>query len=865
MKTPATQTPRLQIPRVFKPSIRRTSFTQKPNSIPSVTVDKDPEAAFKRFSAFLRKGKNEEDSSSSESESDDDDIAKRSTNAQETTIRGSDHPNFDDEGQISAQPIVSVRGPAFTETDLHDSEEETMSAKLRLPILSSPNPAASTSINAEAQQANIGIKRQTSSLDPPIGGLPSGDGSDMVDGPNTRVPHDPWHVSEAESRETQQIMDEISESLLLDTRPLPAGKFETGLDAVEVTGADGLTTWDSRDIRLNDSPATTRRLRSSSRVEAKTSADTGPLVCNTTQPAPGIGTGMVMGNEHGPPSRSATSMSSNIVVATPNIANAASTSSSSLSELTRTPSAPSDVVPQGLEITGFHKEADDAQQIPTSDTVLPGPSPAKKRKMTGRTSKHFTPAKQPKRKRIATAVVIERPSSTNIADAVDYRLRKDHTPETEDSFKAMFRPQEAGKPLGTPVRWSRRVLEIPETPDYREDVVHEDLASDVEHKVNDKPPTPVTAPEEPPPQPKKKRKSTGKKSAYFTPPKPTPTLDPAIIDRVDFYNTTSSSRKARVPAGTSICPFPSIHSPRFGIIQEKLWQEPFWLLIAVTFLNKTTGRAAVPVFWALKEKYGTPEALAKADQEELEEIIRHLGLQRARSKRLILMAAAWVEQPPARGRRWRRLHYPLNGDGKDFKPGQCVEEDADDCKGAVEIGHIPGCGPYAFDSWRIFCRDVLRGVAEDYTGAGGGEGFVAEWKKVIPGDKELRACLRWMWLREGWIWNHETGERREATDEEMEKAVKGEVEVDDPVERKFAAQAAGAELAVAPGIHKEVDVATAVVVAEHPDERVGRPLSTPITPEPSSEAGSNIIVTPSPRAQKAKTSGGGRRSRRLTS
>jgi hypothetical protein len=259
-----------------------------------------------------------------------------------------------------------------------------------------------------------------------------------------------------------------------------------------------------------------------------------------------------------------------------------------------------------------------------------------------------------------------------------------------------------------------------------------------------------------------------------------------------LYNTTSGGK--RVPKGTSVVPVPPISESAFGIIQEKLWHDPFWLLIAVTFLNKTTGRAAVPIFWKLKRQYPTPKDLAAADQNDLMVMIHSLGLQNARSKRLILMAEAWMTSPPIAGRRYRTLNYPSKGDGRASNTANVVEEDADDCGGALEIGHIPGCRDYAWDSWRIFCRDVLRGVAEDYNGKGAADNFIPEWKSVLPGDKELRACLRWMWLREGWIWDHERGSKRRASDEEMEQAKLGQMKFEDPQEMKFAAQAAGVEV-----------------------------------------------------------------------
>ena len=284
------------------------------------------------------------------------------------------------------------------------------------------------------------------------------------------------------------------------------------------------------------------------------------------------------------------------------------------------------------------------------------------------------------------------------------------------------------------------------------------------------------------------RRTTAKRSPYFTPS--TPLLDPNVIDRVDFYNFTG--KKKGTPPGTSAAPVPSITCPTFGIIQEKLWREPFWLLIAVTFLNKTAGRAATPVFWQLKERYKTPEALAEADPKAVQELIRHLGLQTHRSQRIIKIAAAWTSQPPEACQRYRTLHYPSKQDGKQYKATQAVEEDSDQVGGALEIGHIPGCGPYAWDSWRIFCRDPLRRVADDYNGTNAARAdFVPEWQRVVPLDKELRACLRWMWLRERWIWNHETGEKRPATEEEMQRAVQGEMDVADAQEGAFAPRAAG--------------------------------------------------------------------------
>ncbi|TKX22738.1 putative HhH-GPD superfamily base excision DNA repair protein-1 [Elsinoe australis] len=261
-------------------------------------------------------------------------------------------------------------------------------------------------------------------------------------------------------------------------------------------------------------------------------------------------------------------------------------------------------------------------------------------------------------------------------------------------------------------------------------------------------------------KPPKKRKRTGAKSDHFESP----------------------AKKQRVPAGTSAVKFPPTTAPRFGLVQENLWEEPFKLLVAVVFLNKTAGRSAMPIYRQLMEKYPTPKLLADADKDELLEMIRTLGLQRQRRDKLIKLARTWISDPPQKGRRHRTLHYPERNDGKGLKPEEVVETDNQDCAGALEIGHMPGCGPYANDSWRIFCRDFLRGVANGYNGEGAAFGFEPEWKRVLPLDKELRAFLRWMWLKEGYIWDPLTGKKRVADEATLEKAKRDVTEWDVPDE-----------------------------------------------------------------------------------
>ncbi|PNY27824.1 Methyl-CpG-binding domain protein 4 [Tolypocladium capitatum] len=243
-----------------------------------------------------------------------------------------------------------------------------------------------------------------------------------------------------------------------------------------------------------------------------------------------------------------------------------------------------------------------------------------------------------------------------------------------------------------------------------------------------------------------------------------------------FSNASSTpiktSRKLP-PAGTVSCvPFPPLSSSFFGIVQEQVAHEPLWLLVAVTFLIKTNGRLAIPVLYEVKRRFPTPCQLADpANAQELSDMIRHLGLAVVRVVYVQKYAKAFLDQPPRPDVRHRVRNY----DRRDVAPSHGgpggfsgAPDDGGDGEG-WEIGHMTK-GTYALDSWRIFCRDELLGRAEDWKGKGREPEFQPEWMRVMPQDKELRAYLRWMWMREGWEWDPATGERA-VLREEMRRAV----------------------------------------------------------------------------------------------
>ncbi|EKM76513.1 hypothetical protein AGABI1DRAFT_78639 [Agaricus bisporus var. burnettii JB137-S8] len=179
------------------------------------------------------------------------------------------------------------------------------------------------------------------------------------------------------------------------------------------------------------------------------------------------------------------------------------------------------------------------------------------------------------------------------------------------------------------------------------------------------------------------------------------------------------------------------------LIQESVAYDPWKLLVAVTLLNKTTGKVAIPVFWRLLEKWETPLALSNADLEELRNHIRALGTHNIRSKRLIEMSRVYHYDPPVEYD--LRPSRPVVSPTKRSRKGGTRSRRLAEKYPPTAISHLPGAGTYALDSYRIFCLSHQDPLCE-------------EWTTVLPTDKELVLFLKWKWAyQQRKIWSPISG------------------------------------------------------------------------------------------------------------
>ncbi len=126
-----------------------------------------------------------------------------------------------------------------------------------------------------------------------------------------------------------------------------------------------------------------------------------------------------------------------------------------------------------------------------------------------------------------------------------------------------------------------------------------------------------------------------------------------------------------------------------GMLQEDLWPNEWKILVACLLHNQTSRKQVDKVYKDLFDRWPTPDTLRSADLQELQNLMKPLGMWRKRSATLQRFSDEYLE-----------------------KEWSTPKE-------------LYGCGKYAEDVWNVFC-----------TGS---------WKSVSPTDHALNKYCNWLW------------------------------------------------------------------------------------------------------------------------
>lgn len=125
-----------------------------------------------------------------------------------------------------------------------------------------------------------------------------------------------------------------------------------------------------------------------------------------------------------------------------------------------------------------------------------------------------------------------------------------------------------------------------------------------------------------------------------------------------------------------------------GLIQESLWPDEWRILISCLLLNLTTRKQVDKVIDRLFHKYPGPCSMSTANDDDLYDIVKSLGLANKRVKTLKRFSLEYMTK------KWS-------------SPKELF-----------------GCGKYADDAWRIFC--------------------LGDWCAVEPQDHALNKYHDWL-------------------------------------------------------------------------------------------------------------------------
>ena len=119
----------------------------------------------------------------------------------------------------------------------------------------------------------------------------------------------------------------------------------------------------------------------------------------------------------------------------------------------------------------------------------------------------------------------------------------------------------------------------------------------------------------------------------------------------------------------------------WNLVQEPYFGDEWKILVCCILLNLTTHKQVRNILPELFERYPGPNAMAAANEDELKNYLRTLGLVNKRAKTLIRFSREYLVLP------W------------------------------ITAMELHGCGKYADDAWHIFC--------------------VGDWQNVNPKDHAL--------------------------------------------------------------------------------------------------------------------------------
>jgi methyl-CpG-binding domain protein 4 len=125
-----------------------------------------------------------------------------------------------------------------------------------------------------------------------------------------------------------------------------------------------------------------------------------------------------------------------------------------------------------------------------------------------------------------------------------------------------------------------------------------------------------------------------------------------------------------------------------GMLQEDLWPDEWKILVACLLHNQTSRKQVNKVYQKLFEMYPTPVSMESADVQDLQSLLKPLGMWRKRSATLQRFSREYLE---------KNWNTPKE---------------------------LFGCGKYAEDTWRVFC--------------------MGDWKNVEPNDHALNKYRVWL-------------------------------------------------------------------------------------------------------------------------